>query len=558
MTAILTQAGSYIIEISGFDDAEGQYSVALDLAPSTPIDSNTTETFPVDESRSTDVYTFSGVSRDAIALTVDLGDDADGVLRLLSPSGRLLAEQLAMSSGVPSTLTEVLPSTGAYIVQVVRSTAGSAGSYELRLDTDPVRAIGVDGDVGGEISDAGEVDVFTFAGAAGDVMTLTMDDVAPGLNGVLDVLLPDGEVLASVDGETAGASETTTLLLPDGGTYVVQVRGFTDSTGEYTLRLRRAAVEAMKIGSRRSPEIEGVADVDVFTIAGVAGDVVTFEVEPTAELDASVSIVDPEGDEIAAADARLSGFKESLTVVYPTDGLFRAVVTGAEQSVGEYSFAVTEGVLVPFEIGSSKMGSIDEVGAVDGYSFEGSTGQEVSITVKPEARLDTDVRLDGRLTIFDPRADQLTSVDNLADKDATETITLVLPQGGEYTLLVSGFVSTGPYTLSIEEVQIRSLEYGESSGPVVIERDDTDTFTFAGSQGDRPLLSVGPSAEFDVVVETVDVNTGAVFQTFNQGGPGIEERVRLTLPEDRDYFVRIRGATGSAGTYTVTLLPPGT
>lgn len=546
ITTILTRGGTYILEIAGYADSTGAYRVGLDGSPSTPLDGETPSDLSIDSAGSVDVFTFSGSASDAVTFTVTPDDGLRVSLEILDPSGKRLAQQLSPGSGERLTTTEILPQSGTYIAKVAGS-GESVGGYGFAIVSVPVDVLTTDGAISGSIEQAGDEHVFTFSGSTDDVMALTMR-VDPELNGIIELIGPNGDQVEAVDTEAAGGDETLTSLLPEGGTYVVRVRGFNDSFGAYTMQLRRAPVGRLKLGADLDGSLDE-AEVDVFEMSGTAGDVVTLTLRPGDQLDGTLTVINSDGEIFAEAEARGVAGDESLTIVYPDDDVYRTLVRGAESTLGSYTVSLRSAVVTPIAIGTTQSGAIDDPSEVDAYSFGGSTDEIVSITLSPDAGLD------GQLSVVDPNADQLASLDDLKDQAATETITLILPQGGSYTVLVRGFVSTGSYTLTVDASVIDAIEYGDSRDGSIDDPQAFDAYTFLGSQGEVPTITVVPAASLNVVVEVIDP-TGGETQVVDANGPGAVEGFTLTLPEDRDYFIRIRGASGSTGTYELTLNPP--
>ena len=127
-----------------------------------------------------------------------------------------------------------LAGCGAYTVEVVGGSFVATGDYNLGLEclvppsSDAV-ALDCGSLVSGSITTASEVDLFTFSGAEGDVVALTIT----GSQMVARVFGPSG---TAVTGFFSGTQQVLTLA--ESGTYTVEVvgSGFV-ATGDYSLGL---------------------------------------------------------------------------------------------------------------------------------------------------------------------------------------------------------------------------------------------------------------------------------------------------------------------------------
>lgn len=172
----------------------------------------------------------------AAAVTADL------ILTLYDPGGTLLTQQNGTSSGQPERLTQILPSTGLYQVQIssVGQIAtdyafifGYQNSYPFVL-----RGTLTYGGNAANISLLAENDHFWhFMGTAGDHIRLQLTPVG---NADLFMKLYDPaaeDITGFIDEQGAGEVEIFTFTLPDTGLYSVRVGEFEYLAAEYTLSL---------------------------------------------------------------------------------------------------------------------------------------------------------------------------------------------------------------------------------------------------------------------------------------------------------------------------------
>ena len=126
------------------------------------------------------------------------------------------------------------------------------GTFDLRLTTLPyvqqsARSIGWGKAVGGTLL-AEETNEFTFTGEAGQVLDVVLlAGEESGLDPFLELKDDTGEVIASNDDSGGGLNARLRHVLQDNRTYTIVAKAYSDSSGEYTLRVaerREAVVQA--------------------------------------------------------------------------------------------------------------------------------------------------------------------------------------------------------------------------------------------------------------------------------------------------------------------------
>jgi hypothetical protein len=137
-----------------------------------------------------------------------------------------------------------LPAAGWYIVQVygpeTQPRAFRLGLIILPTPQDSGGMISYGESRSGEIAIQGQRDRWAFEGVAGDSVMISM--IAPGADGYLVLLAPDGQVIAQNDDGPSGSSDPVLILvLPATGNYVILARLYgDDQTGAYRIILERA------------------------------------------------------------------------------------------------------------------------------------------------------------------------------------------------------------------------------------------------------------------------------------------------------------------------------
>lgn len=95
--------------------------------------------------------------------------------------------------------------------------------------------------------------------------------------------------------------------------------------------------------------------------------------------------------------------------------------------------------------GTQVQGRIDDLFAVDEWTFSGTTGEQVSIWCAPMAGSDTDPRIN----LLDPGGQVIASDDDGGGGKTASISSVTLPSSGSYTIQVDVWF-TGPYILAIE------------------------------------------------------------------------------------------------------------
>ena len=97
-------------------------------------------------------------------------------------------------------------------------------------------------------------------------------------------------------------------------------------------------------------------------------------------------------------------------------------------------------------IGDTVTGQLNSIGSVEGYTFSGETGQNITITVSTQ-----DKDFLPEVGLYDPSG---TLVDSnsvfSAGNNQDATVTARLPTSGTYTIVVRGFFSQGKFMLAVQ------------------------------------------------------------------------------------------------------------
>ncbi|MFC2037589.1 pre-peptidase C-terminal domain-containing protein, partial [Chloroflexota bacterium] len=298
-----TRTGSYGLHLQQLNTPDN----------ATPIDFGQTKTGSINQVAEVDAYTFMATGGDVVLVGASHATgDMWPLLRLYDSAGNLVG-----TSG-DSRHTEVqvtVASSGAYTVLVSDDLNGThSGVYGLYLQrlNNPGNATPVDfgQTLAGSINLVAEMDAYTFAADAGDVVLIGAGRSTGDLWPQIRLFDPEGN-LVGVAGESTHAevqvkltsSGTHTLLIADdlNGTH----------TGGYGLHLQRlnnpGNAKTLAYSDQVAATINMVAEVDAYTFSASAGDAIVIGMARTSgSLWPQIRLFDPDGEAAGTADGATS------------------------------------------------------------------------------------------------------------------------------------------------------------------------------------------------------------------------------------------------------------
>jgi YD repeat-containing protein len=226
------------------------------------------------------VYTFTGAVNDVV--TIRTGNLTGGSfvpnIELYSPTGSLLVSNY---NQVDRTLT----AAGSYTI-LMRSYSGNAGDFALTWQkmNAPCNAVPINcgQTLSGSISVAGELDLYTFTGAANDVVTIR------GLktSGTLNLYF---ELFNAAGSRISGPSTQINTTLSAAGTYTILARDYnTKATGGYFItwqKFNTPCAPAINCGQTGAGSIGFTPDATpwgFYSFAVSANDIITIRAIKTS------------------------------------------------------------------------------------------------------------------------------------------------------------------------------------------------------------------------------------------------------------------------------------
>jgi hypothetical protein len=359
---LLTDEGTYLIEVGEFFKEGGLYQLSLALADQPQfggggrIDFGREITSELDEDGE-HIWVFDGTAGQEVSIVLtSLNDQLDVILDLRGPDGQELLSLDEGFAGDPEVAVGVpLPVTGEYQI-IVHGFAGRGGAYSLVLDE------------GGESTvnfyDAGdltygqsarnslrqdEAHAWFFEGSAGDFVTIEVSPLDANLDLDLWLLDPDLNHVAVKDNFMAGESEKIEEELRSDGQYLVLVREFFGEPGEYEIHLNVGGDDSLEVagelayGDVVSGTLPAGRNVG-WKFQGSAGDTINVVLTPIdANRDLVIILQSPNGETAASVDTALSGLPEQLTSFrLPEDGQWMILVQEFFSEAADYQLALSK------------------------------------------------------------------------------------------------------------------------------------------------------------------------------------------------------------------------
>jgi len=501
----------------------------------------------------TAVRTLAGTAGQKVTLSVSGNSINPGAdLTLIDPNGNTVAT-LPVTSADAFHDAFTLPTTGTYAIAIVPRNQ-STGSLTFDLADVPANSgsttVGAQTTV--SISAPGQVGVRTFAGIAGQRLTLTV--ISDGLANGADVTVhdPSGGVVASL-----AASGTNVFLdtftLPLTGTYDVTVDPHGQDTGDltYILSLVPDDTSGIDLSTPTTVNIGTVGEVALRTFAGIANERVTLLVLSNSIPDVDLTVLDPSGgvvttQRVQAATAFLDAFTLPVTGTYTVRidprgqyvGMFQFVVLPVPDNNGTTAFSLPTTVTIP------------TAGEVATRTFTAAAGQQAQLVVVANTIVGADPTTGVDLTIRDPSNAVVSTLFVSGDTATGDVFTL--PVTGTYTVTVD---PRGPLTGSLIFALIPSFG---GVGTVTIGVPTPVTITSVGQPALFELnATAGPSVSLSVTANTisgvnifvVDPLSGLLATVLPPLGDSTSSA--FTLTATGTYTIEIIGPTAGSLTFTL-------
>ncbi len=458
----------------------------------------------------TDTYRFTARAGQQVALSA-LSDDFDTYLMVRGPGDFSQDNDDAVPGERNAAVNFTAPASGEYRVIVTSYAEGTTGNYQLsiggaRIDGQgsgsgssqqaqsgggsltlgtPTRGTLASGD--SELRSGEYVDAYDLRGTPGERIAVRLS--SSDIDTYLIVLGADGRIGDNDDDPNGNGSSDSMLefTMPSDGHVSIGATSYrSGETGTYTLVAERvgggasgnaptgATQGAIQIGQtvRGTLGAQGATDgkfEDIYTLRGQAGQSIevrlaSTDFDPTLAIRGSGGFSESNDDDSSVENS----LNSRLVVTLPESGTYNLVVSSYQaQSTGAYSLSVAaaenqapasasnsapaSGTLTPGRTATGRLQSGDRQLTsgeyADGYSFQGTRGQQVAIDLN-SSDFDTYLILTGP---GDFREENDDAVGENGRSTHDSRIVVTLPENGTYYVNVTSYQSgeTGAYRVAL-------------------------------------------------------------------------------------------------------------
>ena len=262
----VVESGSYTVRISGYAGTGGTFELTIEQSGGgiVPTATPTVEITPTQvltsglvmvegaiEPNGSFTYDLSAQAGDVYTITVRaVNSELDPRVSVYDSEGKFLFSNDDHGTSDPglapfdARITHlILPETGDYLLEV-SGYQDSSGDFEMTLEhvaTGAPLGRGTDQVFTGEISANGTFSQ-TFDAQAGDFVTVSVRALNQDFDPRMQLLSPDGVIVADNDDHGTGVgdlgfldSRVQNYIVPESGTYTVEVQGYRDSAGSFAV-----------------------------------------------------------------------------------------------------------------------------------------------------------------------------------------------------------------------------------------------------------------------------------------------------------------------------------
>lgn len=610
-----TAAGDIFVEARGFtDQAVGAYRLSVEAGPA-PADDVGNDA--ASRGRVTAGNAVSGVLEsegdvDWYRLSARVGQryrinlsGADGsnqalgdpMLRVVAGDGAELASNDDSENSLNS-MVEWTPSQNGDVFVEASAFGGAAiGAYTLsvaaeRAPTDAIAGsrvthgrIALGGSVTNALDFVGDTDWWRIRLQEGQTYRFTLsgnkDATTPLADPVLAIRNASGEELATDDDGGEGFNSYLEFTAPSSGQFYLEARPFgADMTGGYTLTAAQGDIPAdastdatlSAEGDYREGALSPTGDKDWYRLNLTEGQglriTVTSAEGETGLGDPLVVLYGPDGAEVARDDDSGEGLNAWLEYVAATAGAYHLEVRGFSEEIAEGRYAIQ---ITPGEIGASadsaesisvnsegRSSTISPTGDNDWFAIDLVEGRSYRFNLEA-----ADGALDPLITLYDANG-QAVATDDDGGAGTNAYLTYVSVTGGTYYVGASAFnnATAGAYTLRVTDSDVPGntgtdevLAAGDDRLSRIDMPGDLDNYRVDLEAGVRYLIEVkgeGDNPLADAFLAVLN-SSGERVTSDDDGGDGLDARLRFT-PETNDmYYIQASGLGGSTGWYRVSI-----
>lgn len=444
------------------------------------------------------VYTLEGRGGQYVGIkVVGVSGTVDPVAHLYGPDGSELAADDNSGSGGTAVLRNVrLALDGLYSLQVWGR--GFSGAYQISLTTSlnatlvtpqpallptatatpqeplvPTLQAAISGQeledrvpLLGSLEREGDFDRYLFRLVQGQVVTLGVrPDAGSSLQARLELYDPEGSLIYTATPANSNAEGDVliaSLLAAQNGVYVAFVSGERNSSGSYIISYgvgysREDARRGLTIPDQvYTSEIARRGLGEVWSLDLNQDDVISAAASPlTVILDPLLELIAPDGS-LVAMDDNSGGGRDAFiaSARAPISGRYRLRVSAVKAAAdGGYTVVwriINRSPTATPPPGSTLLMSYADVipeNTYQFYPFYAEAGTRVAIRVQAQAGS----LLDPVAVLLAPDGSEIAAGDD-GENDLNPSFTATLPTAGSYRVRVNGYLSSGAFTLTVEQL----------------------------------------------------------------------------------------------------------
>jgi hypothetical protein len=611
------QSGDVFVEARAFShQATARYTLNPTAAPVPPDDAGNDAgtrarinvgravTGSLEFEGDTDWYRFNARTGQSYHVTLVGTEGAatplgDPLLRVLDREGNELAAN-DDSDSLNSALDFVPRANGEVFIEARGYADAYAGSYTLnvsaeRLPTDSISAdrytrgrITLGQSVSGSLDFPSDTDWYRVRLTAGQSYRFALAGAgdSPLSDPLLRIHGADGAELGFDDDGGEGLNSYMEFTAATTGNYFLEASPFGgEGVGGYTLTAQTGDIPADATtdvglsadGDYREGMLAPTGDRDWYRIELAEGqalriNAVSAESDPLS--DPYLVLYGPDGTEITRDDDGGEGLNAYLEYQAAAAGAHYLEVRGfSDDAQGRYVVSITPG-----EIGASVdtadylqpggEGRASSIGApddVDWFAIELIEGRPYRFNLIGAGPGASEDLADPYLTLYDANGNQVAADDD-GGAGLNSYLSFASPTGGPYFAAVSSFGAsgTGGYTLSVSDTDVpgnvytdENLDAADDGRASRIEMPgDLDYYRVTLEAGARYVIDVRGDGEHplaDPFLTIMDSQNERVTSD-DDGGDGLDARLRFTPAQPGEYYIQASGLGGSTGTYQVSIV----
>ena len=415
---------------------------------------------------------------------------------------------------------------------------------------------------------SGSSDIWTFSSENGRYATIIATPEDSQLDLIMSLISPSGQTISTIDNGFAGDTEVVIdLLLPESGTYLIEVEEFFKEPGRYTLSLVLTDDPLFNSGGRIESGQTIQSDLPaggkkVWQFSGTANDLVSIVLIAEGQFDAILELYGPDGSRLIGLDEGFSGDAEVISgYELPVTGEYTIIISSFAGDGGGYSLSLDEGGedTVNFYdagdlvFGDTKQESL-QANEAHAWFFNGTKDDEIAITVSPIG-----ADMDLNVWLLDPAIERLTTQDKNPVGEP-EKISFKLPQDGQYLILVSEFFGTpGEYEIGLEADLVNEPAY---AGKLTYEEPISGSLAagqrnlllFDAKQGDLIDIILSTTSSIrDLSFYVIGPDGNRVLTVDNTDAGNDEAFLMFSIGSDGEWGIVVEEFYGDAAPYTLTV-----